>query len=46
MPWILVIVGVIIWVIAANIDRVFNGGDVLGLALFVVGIMLLTKGKE
>jgi hypothetical protein len=39
-PAWLIIAGVLVWVLAANVDRIVNGGDALGIALIVAGVLL------
>jgi len=34
----MILAGVIIWIISANVDRVFNGGEILALVLIVYPI--------
>jgi hypothetical protein len=46
MGWILIVIGAVFWAIAADIDRVFNSGDVLGLVLIIAGVLVLTGRRK
>lgn len=39
----LIIAGVIVWIIAANVDRIVNGGELLGAALIFIGVYRFWK---
>lgn len=43
---VLVALGVILWVVAASVDRVVNGGEALALVLIVAGIVSLVRATR
>lgn len=42
---ILAAIGVAMWIIAASADRVFNGADAAGVAVLVIGVVYMMKGR-
>lgn len=38
--------GVAIWVTAASVDRVFNSGDALGIALIIAAIVVACRKAQ
>lgn len=43
---VMMMIGALIWVVAAHVDRIVNGGELLGISLIVIGIYQFIKAAR